>query len=193
MQAPFFVFTKYFCSVMIHVKILKGAGGADGVLVVQHVHIHQAHGLARADHMALGGHNVAGDGEKVVDVGAAGDGGALLRPGKARGQAGGGVHQRADHAAVDVAVEIAVVRLDHDAGLAALPRGALQQLCPAIGDEAHHAVLCGLRDFGFFHVLALLYWFILRPQSILEFVGEQFCHVSRLPRQRRAKRQFNHD
>ena len=83
---------------MVHVKILKGAGGTDGLVRVQYVHIHKAHGLARTDHMALGKDLRAGDREKVVDIRAASDGGALLGPGKARRETGGGIHDGALHA-----------------------------------------------------------------------------------------------
>ena len=104
LQAPFSLFFKKIFLLVVDVKILEGPGGADGVILVEYVHVHKAHGLARADHMAAGLDHRAGNGQKVMNIRAARDGGALLWPGEARGEAGGRVHDRADQAAVDLAV-----------------------------------------------------------------------------------------
>ena len=160
LQAPFSItFQKLCASVVVDVEILEGPGGADGIVGIENVHIHEAHGLARADHVTLGKNLRAGDREKIVDVRAAGDGRALLGPGKARGEAGGGVHDGADEAAVDLSVKIAVVGLDlHADQRAVLP--ALQKLPAAVTDEAHHAVKRGLRYLAVFHVSLSFFSFI---------------------------------
>ena len=148
LQALFSGIRKFF-SVVVHVEVFKGPGGADGVVGVQNVDIHKAHGLARADDVALGEDLRPAHREKVVDIGAAGDGGALLGAGKARREAGGRVHDGADEAAVDLAVEVQVVGLDRDAHEDARLRRAGEQLTPAIADKADHPLLRGLWDLVF--------------------------------------------
>ena len=130
---------------VVYVEILESAGGADRVVGIHDIHIHKAHGLARADNVALGEDFIAADREKVVDIGASRDGGALLGTGKACGEPGGGVHDGADEAAVNLAVKVQMVGLDRHAHEHAV-LSAFQQLASAVLNKAHHAVLGALGD-----------------------------------------------